>query len=429
MTRGWPHDLKGLREIARNEILPEWEADDETDPTRNWPKDEWIVENGFSTIKGILRRKHDLTLREFFTMIVGIENEDHKWDINDPETVRRANEFLDRSAKHRDWTENTKTTTYHLLNRVFREIGRHFDDSEVALIEMLDNEQNMTTTYDAFVDIMAEIKNEAESDESAYRYLRMFQRYVESLERRYIISSNPVSDIDEEFTWDRDQTGSTPLNEEQIRALWDTAESLEEYLVIIGYVIWGVRRKELPNINRSQINLSQDPIQIEFAESDRKNGSGTVDILFGEQYIKEQINRLSTHSDWGGHLLVDEDNKSQPMDPRDTANMFQDLCERADVLIDEEPATPNNGRAVWHDYNAEAETCLREMDYIKNQDLTDDESPRRYHSQNTKEKIRQMLYLERFKKILPEDVFSEDTVFLRDIENQYQLDEIDWDGD
>lgn len=429
MTRKWPHDLKGLREIARNEILPEWEADDEADPTRNWPKDEWLVDNGFSSIKWILREKHDLTPQNFFIMIVGVEDADPKWDIGDPETVKRANEFLDKSVKYRDWADSTERTTCDLLNRVFREIVSHFEDDEVALIEMLGSEQNKTETYDNIVEIMYRIKKDAKSDDSAYQYVRTFQRFVEFLERRCIISYNLLSDIDEEFRWDRNQDGSSALTAEQIRALWDTAESLEEYLVIIGYIIWGVRRKELPSISQSQIDLSADPIQIEFAESDRKNGSGTVDILFGGRYIKEQIDRLNTFSNWEGDLLVDKDDKSQPMDPADAADIFQDLCERADIRIDGELPTPNNGRAVWHDYNAKAEALLHEMNYTDDQDLVDDDSPRRYHSPETKEKVRQMLYLERFKKILPETAYSEESVFLRDVQNQYELDENDWDVD
>jgi hypothetical protein len=182
-------------------------------------------------------------------------------------------------------------------------------------------------------------------------------------------------------------------------------------------------------MTRSKIDLSSDPAEVEFSESDRKNGAGTVEILIGEQYIREQINRLEKASDWNGHLLVDSDDRSQPMNPRDAAEIFVNLCERADVTIDDEPASPNNGRAVWHDYNAKAEAILREMKYTEDQDLEDDESPRRYHSQQTEEQVRQQVYLERLKKILPDEAFSEDTVFLRDLESQYQLEGGEWQTD
>lgn len=426
MTRDWPHDLSKLQEIALEEIMPQWEQE-WTDPTRQWPTHEWLVDNGFSNLRWILEEKHDLTVPVFFSMIVGVKDEETRWKIKDPSTINRAEEFLDRCARYRGWRAGTKKTNFYLLNRVFDECTDQFNNDRISLIELAQDQENKTEIFDQFVEVIYQIKQEAATDDSAYKYLRAIQRFYESLQRRSIIEDNPIRGIEEEFQWEFERNGATPLNGRQIQALWEAAEELVDYLLIIGYIIWGVRRKELPSIRRSQFNLSADPIEIEFAEEDRKNGAGVVEVLFGEQYIIEQFERVESQSATDAYFLLDEDDKSKPMKPKKAADRFGALCEKAGVSIDGETPTPSNGRAVWHDFNARAEALLKEMtEYKQDQDLVDAEAARRYHDEDTKEKMRQMLYLKRFKQLLPETAYSEDFVFLRDVEEQYGLEISEW---
>lgn len=421
MVRHWPHDLSGLQDIAHEEIMPKWRRSRD-DPTRQRPTHEWLNNNGYSNLRWILEEKCDTNVPTFFSMFLGIEEEENRWATEDPKTIKFAEEYLNREARFRDWKSSTKSSKRCQLNRVFREYITYSDDSTGEFVALANDVTRRTDVYDRFVEVIYKIKQEAKSDESAYQSLRAVQRFYESLDRRSLIEYNPTDGIADEFRWELSSDGSTPLTDEQIALLWEAADTLEDYLLIIGYVIWGVRRKELPSIHRSQFDLDADPTTIEFAEGDRKNGSGSVDILFGEKYIHEQFRRLESHSQWQGHLLPKSDNKSQPMRSRTAADQFRKLCSSADVLIDDEPATPNNGRAVWHNINAEAEAFLQELEYLDMQDLEDNLASRRYHDPSTKEETRQMLYLKRFKSILPDEARSDDFVFLRDAKQQYDLD-------
>lgn len=420
MVRNWPHDLSGLQDIAQEEIIPEWRQTRD-DPTRQRPTHEWLNDHGYSNLRWILEEKCDMNVPTFFSMFLGIEKRKNRWATDDPETIKLAEEYLDREARFRDWKSSTKSSKRCQLNRVFRGYVTYSDDSTGEFVALANDVTRRTEVYDRFVEVIYKIKQEAKSDESAYQSLRAVQRFYESLDRRGLIEYNPTDKIQEEFRWDLSSDGSTPLTDDQIASLWETADTLEDYLLIIGYVIWGVRRQELPSIHRSQFDFDGESTTITFEDDDRKNGSGTVDILFGEQYIHEQLDRLESHSQWQGHLLPKSDDKSQPMRSRSAADQFKQLCASAGVIVDGDPATPNNGRAVWHNINAEAEAFLQELEYLDMQDLEDNLASRRYHDPSTKEETRQMLYLERFKSILPAEAYNTEFVFLRDAKEQYNL--------
>lgn len=363
-----------------------------------------------------------MTVKTFFTTVVGVTDEGGSdWKIDSPKTVKRAIEYLNWGSKYRDWRPNTRDQNYYLLNRVFKEFTKISDQTE--LIALANDKSQATKIYDWFVEVIHRIKQQSDSDDSAYQYLRGIQRYFEWLKRRHLIEFNPVAGIEKEFNWDRNSDGSEPLTPAQVGKLWNAASDLVDYLIIIGYVIWGVRRKELPSIHKSQFSF-EDGLYIEFEEQDRKTGAATVQALFGEQYIEEQLERLETKSNWNGHYLPDPDDSSKPMEPRKAAKRFKTLCQSEDVLIDDDPATPNNGRATWHDFHAQAHVFLKEAaeEYSEEQGYEDTEAPLRYQGKQTKEQVRQMLFLDKFKRVLPENAYKEDLDFLRDLREIYGLD-------
>jgi hypothetical protein len=416
--RDWPHDLKSLRTIAIEELLPEWNKEYRA---RSWPTHEWLNENGYSNLRWILENKHDgMNIKAFFTMIVTVDSDSSKWDTDDPETIKRAEEFIDRYTRFRNWRPGTQETIYYFLNRVFREHDCRYDDQRIiAKAKSTDKKKEL---FEELAEVVYQIKQDAASDDSAYQYLRAIQRFFESLDRRHILDDNPIEGLEKEFFWDFNSDGSEPLTPAQLGQLWEVADTLEEYLIIIGYCIWGLRRQELPTIDTSRLSTEDGDLYIEFREKDRKTGAATIEVIFGASYVEEQIDRQNSKSGWNGHLLPGDD-PSEPMKPWQAADIFKDLCQRADVLVDGEPATPNNGRATWHDMHARAGAVLREIaeDYGSEQ-YDDSEAANRYQGVDTKEEMRQMLYLEKLKSVLPSEAYSEEFVFVEDVKNQTQLD-------
>ena len=426
--REWPHDLDGLVDMARNEILPEfYEMND--DPTRKYPTVKQLGQLGYRNLNWVLHNKHDMSVKEFFTMIVGVTDDvaEHDgtrdWDYTDPETIANCAKYLDWMQQYREWNDATVDTTYYYLNRILREYNAVVDADSENLITAAQNDDHRTELYDAMVKTIHTIRQDAETDNSAYQYLLAIRGFFDWLSRRHVIDENPIKPIAEEFNFDLDTEGTESLKPVQLGQLWEEATKLHEYLVIIGYIGWGVRRQELPAVRRSQFEFDDNVMRIEFEAHQRKNDAGTVTVVVGRGIIEEQFERLDSHSDWNGHLLPDPDDIAQPMKKRDAADIFRDVCKRADVTLDDGSLpSPNNGRALWHDMNARAEGVLMEMEYTEDQAYEDDESPLDYQSSPRKENIRQLLFKKRVQAVLPDEAVTDNRIIAPDLEQQYSFD-------
>ncbi len=418
--RKWPHDLRDLQDFAKNEIMPAWEG---CEPHRDYPSIRWLRDNGFSHLRWVLSEKHNITVRQFFYLFVGSRSPNNNWNVTDPITIKHAEDYLRRKERNREWRKSTTKNKYYLLNRVFDEY--HQETGSDDLISIANDESRATDAYNAFTDVIYNIRSDSSSDRSAYKYLREIQNFYEALLRQSRIEYNPTKSLEKEFRWEWSTDGSTPLTPSQIGQLWAACDTLEDYIIIIGYVIWGIRRKELPLLHQSQFDWSADPITIEFAEKDRKTGAGTVTILFGAKYIKQQFDRLSTQSVWNGHLLPQEDDLSRPRTSGQCAYRFKKLCKDAGVKVDGKCPTPNNGRSTWHEFQADAGVLLYEIteQYSSLQDYTDVDSAMGYQSEKPKEHLRQVLFLKRLESVLPPEAYNSDIGYLSGVKSQYDLDE------
>lgn len=426
MSRDWPHDIEQLRDIARDEIIPRWKEDDDRDPTRDWPTHQWLIDNGYSHLRYILEQNHNMSVPDFFRFVVPHDDEDSaKWAVDDGRTVKEAEKFLGWGSKYREWRSTTRENVYYLLNRVFEEYSQCAEQHD--LVDIAEDPDRWTAAYDSFVEATHRIRSDSASDESAYQYLRAIQRFYEWLNRRHVVRTNIVEGLEKEFDWDRSYDGSEPLLPAQIAQLWEAAETLEEYLVTIGYIMWGVRRKELPSVRKSQFKIEEGKLQIEFEDDQRKTGAATVTVLIGEQYVRERFERISGED---GYLLPDQDNPREPMSQSDAADLFTELCEKAEVTVEDETPTPNNGRATWHDLNARAGAVLEEIakEYGTLQEYDDVDSMIGYQGLETRDEMRQMLFIQTLEEYLPDEAFSENLVFLNDAQGQYALDQFESDG-
>lgn len=405
--------------MAKEEILPKFHQRND-DPSRNYPTTGMLGDMGYGHLRFKLKKEHDMNLKTFFTVIVGVRDEESRWKIKDPITIKRAEEYLEWKQKYAQWSEATVKTNYYYLNRVFFEVSRILDTD--SIIDVLDYDERRTQAYDAFVEAIFEILEEAKSDNSAYQYLCTAREFVDWLSRRAIIDTNPIQSLEKEFNLDLSAEGSEPMTPGQVADLWTEATTLTQYLTIIGYVFWGLRRQELPAVKRDQIHEGEDTMTIEFSSHQRKSGAGTVTVIIGENIISEQLARLGRHSTWNGHLLVDSDNPGEPMDAAKAAGVFRDLAEKADVRLENDDLpSPNNGRATWHDINSMAEALLMEMDYVEDQDYEDKESPLNYQGPETKQAVRRFLFKRRFFTELPDEATADGSVVAPNLEAQYKL--------
>jgi integrase len=418
--RTWPKTLEGLVDMARDEIMEEFNEQND-DPTKNYPDTAMLDDMGYSHLRWRLSKKHDMTVKTFFTTLVGVTDERPRWNLEDPKTITQVEKFLDYRQKYRPWAETTKETNYHQLNRVFKNFSQIANNDNI--IDLANNKNYKTDIYDWLVETIHRIRQKAKSDNSTQQYINATKQFFAWLERRSVIKFNPCSKIEKEFDLDLKTDGSVPLTPEQVAKLWDEADDLVEYIVIIGYVFWGVRRQELAKVRYDQFTLD-NKIEIEFESHQRKNDAGIVTVVVGENIIRKQFERLKSKSDWNGHLLVDSDNPSQPMKPDKTSRIFQNVCKSADVRIgDGEIPTANNGRATWHDLNAQAETVLMEMEYIDDQDYEDTKSPLGYQGPDTKNAVRRFLFKKRFFSELPDEATVDGRVVPPNFEEQYDLTE------
>jgi len=419
--RSWPHDLDGLQDLAKEEILPEWNEEVQR-CDREYPTVEWLDNNGYSNLKWILDEKHDMNVPDFFSMIVGKRSPEPYWNIDDAKTIKWTEKFLTDKVETRRWRESTKSSLRSLLNSVFGQYSRVADDD--SIIDLANDEDRATEAYENFKQVIKNIREEAATDNSAYRYLRAIQRLFEYLDRHHRIEYDPTDGLEDEFNFDLSSDGSTPLSPEQVGRLWREAEPLEEHLLIIGYVVWGVRTKELPSIHKSQFIFDGTDVLIEFEETDRKNGAGTVTLIFGVDYIIELFQRNSGKSEWGGHFLPSPGDPSKPMSGDTAKQRFERLAERADVKVDNETPTPTNGRATYWDLHFEASGMLIEEAGLFNQlqSVDDLETIVNYANDEKVERKRQQLFIQQFKKVLPDDAFDRGFVFLEDMRGQHRLD-------
>lgn len=412
--------MKHLQEIALTEIIPEWE-EDVCRPDRNWPSHEWLVDNGYAHLRWILEEKHDTRVPEFFSLIAGRKAEETYWCTSSLATIQKAEAFLDWCEKYRNWRENTRKTIRALLNTVIKKYIELYGEED--LYNIANDPDRQTEAYEKFTEVIYEIKEECESDRSAYKHLRAIQRYYECFRRRHRIKYNPTANIEKEFNWDREDDGAIPLTPEEVGELWAVCSSLLDYLIVIGYVMWGVRRKELPSIHESQLERDGDNLLINFEETDRKNGAGTVAVLIGERIVRKQLKRLSTISSWGGHLLVNSDEPANPLSAKQAADRFRSLAEEANIVKGGAVATPNNARATWNDFQTRADAKLMEIarNYKDLQGSVDESEIVRYQGEKTREQVRQTLFINELKQALPDGAIKQETVFIKDIENQLNV--------
>jgi site-specific recombinase XerD len=191
------------------------------------------------------------------------------------------------------------------------------------------------------------------------------------LVRRKRAAVNPVAGLEDEYRWSRrtngtDKSPSNPaLDPAHVRALYETATTASEQLLVMALCGWGLRSGEVAALHRSQLVLDPPEADLPYVDfEERKNGPGQVSILYGHEAATARLAELGEQDSWNGFLFPSARSASGHRTRQTILSRFNDLAERADLpdeLAGEKPV-PQMGRRFWYDaYSATQEAILEEV--------------------------------------------------------------------
>lgn len=339
--------LDELEEKYWNDIAPDMRAAG-IDPDSERPTHEWLSNNGHRDLIYALREYHDTTFAVFWGETLGLEVETagYSWHTEDKNTIDVLEAYLERRRGSK-WSENSVRTHRARLNRyvwaysaanngdddLLSPIGR---ESDVPAHEATD----ACWSAFEFLDGRDEV-----SRRTLGRIYRSTSAWYDHLVNRRIAALNPASGLGDEYDWeDDDTTPSNPaISPDDVRKLYESARTNEQRFLVAALCAWGLRTSEVAALHRDQLQLDVEQPYVEFDE--RKNGPGTVNILYGVHDAKVRVSRLRGE-DWNGYLFPSTRSTTGHVTSNTIRNQFTRLVERADV---DEEAVPQMARRYWYD--------------------------------------------------------------------------------
>jgi integrase len=367
---------KSLTELEQSywdRIAPAREGDG-YDSTTDRPSYQWLTDHGFSGLAYALREHHDLTVKQFFTDVVGLgaaeEAPEYDWSIADVETAKWLSKFVEsrmRRVEEGKRTESTVTTKRSRLATYARTYESIHGDA--PLVDEVRDPTQEADAYDRALTVFREMQLERESEASVVRYHEAVHEWYEFLANRRLATFNPVTGIESKHGLDlsRESREKPALSAAQVGGLAAAANSTEERLLVVALAGVGLRRSEVAALHVSQIRFGDDP-RIVFEE--RKNGPGQVSLLYGEQVIAERIDELAGDvgaedgddtGEWSGYLFPSRASATGHVTGETVNNRFQRLCDRAGVELEGETPTSHACRRFWYRSYQSAMSGLLEM--------------------------------------------------------------------
>ncbi|WP_424009249.1 tyrosine-type recombinase/integrase [Haloferax denitrificans] len=327
---------------------------DGMDPTRDVPTYAWLTERGWSGIAYALREKHGLTPREFFVEVVGLGDDDadegYDWGVDDDRTVEAFESYLDMLESRRGLADSTLPTRRTHLARFARIYRDRYGSAD--LLSRLDDRDAEPDEIDRCLAVLDEFDAELATDGTKLKYLQTVRSFYEYLVDFRRARYNPVENAAKQFRWEQGQPDNRTMTADQVGDVYAVAADLEDRLLVLGLAGWGLRPNELASLRASQFVLTGDDPHIEFEE--RKNGPGTVALLYGVDAVAARIDALAADDDWNGALFPSSRAASGHI-ARETVNRrFKRLADEAGVTVDGEVPTAKLCRRFWYTAYQEA---------------------------------------------------------------------------
>lgn len=350
-------DLDDLEQLYWDDIAPAMYADD-LDPEAEPPTYQWLADNGYRGLEYALREVHDTTVQTFFTEYVGIgETPGFEWGISHEPTLEELDQYIDHLKTRKERQESTVNTIRSRLATYARTHDKVHDTAD--LISPLGDLDRRPEAISKAIGVFDVLDNQLGTDSSRLRYLRDTRSWYAYLIRRGKAKYNPLENLENDYPWDVDSSQSdskydvsdtVALNASHVRDLYEAAETPGERLLIVGLAGWGLRPDELARLNASQIQLDQEDPVIEF--DSRKNGPGSVSILYGWEQLAERTAELDgegADNGWNQYLFPSPEAEKDHIIRQTVQNRFDRI--RARIGLEEvegEKPVPKMCRRFWY---------------------------------------------------------------------------------
>jgi len=368
-TRWTTMNLDDMRQHFQRHIAPD-AAQDGIDTSTEKPTYSWLSDNDHRPFITALRRNHDLPFDEFWSDYISEDaaSWDYDWGTDDHETIEALEHFLDRRQSRYQLADSSVDTLRYRLNgyvRAFKLANDH-----ARLLDSVGRDSD-TPAYQAVDEVFAafDYLNEAtgKSDPTIKRIADIVDAFYSHLVSRRLAGTNPASGLDDEFKWTTGGSEDPPaLAADQIRALYDATDSPDDELLIIALAAWGLRAGEAAGLHVNQIeDLTADVPRIVFEE--RKNGPGSVSMLYGVNMLEDRLAQMSERDSWSGYLFTSTREDSEHVSRQTVWRRFQALADDAGLpeRIDGERPSPQLCRRFWYDrYSETLEEVIVGLDEI-----------------------------------------------------------------
>jgi len=352
--------LDELEHFHYVEIAPAMTRDSK-EAASSIPTYRWLTKQGYSGIAYALREHHDLTVTEFYEEVIGISEkssgDDYDWMISCDSTIEKIERYLNTRQKrrnHSDNTVNSKRSRLAQFARIYEDIHGHSD-----IHRYLDEGEPIEKEITRCLAVFDEIDDRRSTTESKIKYFSEIKQFYDHLVNLTEADENPIERVMNEFDLEREDPDNKTVGTQQMRNIYATARDNSQKLLILGLGGWGLRPNEVASLHRSQIKTGDEGHrQIEFDE--RKNGPGTVSIIYGYDVLEKRANSL-TDEGWNGYLFPSSTSKTGHINPATVNNRFKRISQRAGVTVDGELPTAKMGRRFWYSLYKEAMSELYEQ--------------------------------------------------------------------
>ena len=315
------------------------------------PSYEELQRVGYGGLARALRRDHNTTLQKWCTTELGLRDrestrEQFTWNTTDEETIQLFERFLE--AHNSGWEYATYATNRARLNKyatAYTDANPHH-----SIPDALHNPEHKPDDRARVRDAIAVLDSSLAATNSKRQYFSTINAWYEWLHQEGIFAYNPADGIQSEFSWNPGDPQNQPLTSEDVHALYHTAETTSQRLLIIGLAAWGLRRSELAALHQDQLVLHPSDGETPYIQfQTRKNGPSQVNILYGIDVLTTRLEELQADPDWNGYLFPSPTAASGHRIGDTIYDRFQRLAETAGVTVNGEPPKPHMGRRFWYE--------------------------------------------------------------------------------
>lgn len=342
------------------EVAPALRAEGR-DPQTDRPSYAWLSANGYRGLVYALREYHDTTFAEFWKGDLGLKPEGYDWGIDHDPTISALERYLDRQRQRLSWTDSTVQTHRYRLARYVRAYAGVNGTDDVLKPVSPDSELTPGEAVDMCWDTFDSLDRSV-GRTTLQRIYRTTSDWYDTLVARREAELNPTNGL--EYDWsDGDTADDAPSNPalepDHVRAMYDAAADTREQLLVVALCAWGLRTSEVAALHSKQLHLDSETPHVRFDE--RKNGPGTVAVIYGVDIARDRLAEFADIDGWKGYLFPSARSETGHRTRGTIGNWFEELVERAGISdIDGEKPVPQMARRFWYDRYSDTVEALVE---------------------------------------------------------------------